>query len=218
MLVLFYRKWLEESKSCNDSCQIRKIRILLLHTHEIDLKPEGKLHCISTQNTCETVESPPYALLPVDRWLSASCRTTMAFQDSARVKESRSAFSKLFASALISAIETGSKGRLADSAAHSTQGQLPPIRRLKVHTRYKRLPNSRVSINKDDERAFLPSSEVSSRLFIYLGRTSHHPAFANSFQPWHNTIIGHRYFIESAGVILVKSDVADFDCGCKMLE
>ena len=126
---MFYREWLEESRSYNYSGQTREFHILLLHTREIDLKPEGKLHCISTQNMCENAESPPIIWLSVERWMSASCKTTMAFQDSARVKESRSVFSKPLAPALISAIETGSKGRLADSAAHSTQCQLSSIRR-----------------------------------------------------------------------------------------
>ena len=139
-----------------------KTRSLLLHTHEIFLKPEGELHCISTQDMCETAESPPIMWLFVERWTSASCKTTMAFQDSARVKESRRSFSKSFALALISAIETGSKGRLADSAAHSTQRQLPPIKLLKAHTRRKCLSNPRLSIKQDHERAFLPSSGVSS--------------------------------------------------------
>ena len=141
MLVSFYPNSLEVSKSYHDVCQIQKVRILLLHTHEIDLEPEGKLHCISIQNTCETVESPPYAWLSVDRWWSASCRTTMAFQASARVKVSRSAFSKPFAPALISAIETGNKGRFADSAAHSTHCQISSIRRSKHMPEVNVFPN-----------------------------------------------------------------------------
>lgn len=218
MLSLIYHEWPEESRSCYEICQIRKICILLSHTHEIDPKPEGELHCISTQNECEITESPPDTCVSVDKWTLASRMTTMAFQGSARLKASRSAFSKPFASAFIPAIGTGSKGRLADSAAHSSKYQLPSIRLVKVYTRGKRLPNSKWSTKYDHARAFLPSRELSSCLFIYLGRTSHHPAFANSFQCLHIKVIGTHHFIESAGVILVNSDIADFDCGCKMLD